>query len=157
MKKQDHTIIIERTFSYPKAALWRAFTHATAISAWFGPAGFSTRIEEHDFRAGGAYRYVMVGPDGKEYPSVGRFIEIVENEKLVATDEFGEGFEYDKPLPSQMVTTYIFSDHPDGSTLTISVSHPTEADRQKHIDMGVIDGWNSSLDCLEDHLSRKDV
>ena len=154
---KDHLIIIERTFKFPRKTRWHACTDAEAISAWYGPKGFRTRVEDHDFREGGAYRYVMIGPDGKEYPSVGRFVEIVEFSKIVATDDFGEGFEYDKPLPDQMVSTQHFEDHADGSKLIISISHPTEADRQKHIDMGVVDGWQSSLDCLDEYVAGKDT
>jgi uncharacterized protein YndB with AHSA1/START domain len=46
-----------------------------------------------DFRPGGICRYVMCSPDGTEYPVNGVFREVVPPERIVATDEFDEGFE----------------------------------------------------------------
>ncbi len=63
------------------------------IEQWWGPKGFTTRVEQMDFRPGGICRYVMCSPDGTEYPVNGVFREVVPPERIVATDEFDEGFE----------------------------------------------------------------
>ena len=57
-----------------------------------GPKGFTTRVTELNLKVGGISRYVMVGPDGTEYPVKGVFREVVPPERFVTSDEFDEGF-----------------------------------------------------------------
>jgi uncharacterized protein YndB with AHSA1/START domain len=50
---------------------------------WWGPDGFTNRSEHCDFRAGGNWKFVMRGPDGKEYPNECSFDEVVPPTKVV--------------------------------------------------------------------------
>lgn len=152
----NRQIIITRVFDAPRELVWQAWNEPQHVEKWFGPRGFTTRVEELDLRVGGRSRYVMVGPDGAEYPGKGVFREIVPLERIVTTDEFGDDFKYGDPgaLPQGMVATYLFETvDGDKTRLTILIDHPTPEDRKKHEDMGVVGGWNSSLDCLEDQLA----
>ena len=110
---------------------------------------------EFDLRPGGQSRYVMVGPDGAEYPVKGVFQEIVPLERIVSTDEFDEGFESaaDIDLPQGMIMTAIFEDLDGKTKLTLRILHQSATDRQKHEEMGVVGGWNSSFDCLDQYLA----
>jgi uncharacterized protein YndB with AHSA1/START domain len=152
----ERSIVITRVFNAPRKAVWKAWTDPRGVAQWFGPKGFSTRVEELDLRAGGRSRYVMIGPDGTEYPSVGVFREIVEMEKIVTTDEFGEDYQAPpgQELPTGIILTALFEDAGPGKTLvTLHIAHPDAENRRKHEEMGVVDGWGSSLDCLEEYLA----
>lgn len=154
---KDTEIVITREFSAPRQLVWDVWTEPKHVEKWFGPKGFTTRVESVDFKVGGKWKYVMVGPDGTEYPSVGVFREIVPIEKIVSTDEFGEGFEEIESvknidLPQGMIATTLFDDLGERTKLTIIVSHPTVEDREKHEAMGVVDGWNTTLDKMEEYL-----
>ena len=81
-------IIITRVFDAPVELFYKVWTEPEHIAKWWGPEGFDTRVEEYDFQIGGRSKFVMTGPDGNEYPVTGRFIEIVENKKVVSTDDF---------------------------------------------------------------------
>jgi uncharacterized protein YndB with AHSA1/START domain len=153
--QSDREIIITRVFDAPRELVFKVWTETKHIEQWFGPKGFTTRVIENDLRPGGQWCYTMIGPDGKEYPSKGVFREIMPPERVVATDEFGEGIEevLDIDLPQGMVTTTLFEDLGGKTRLTIRIVHETVGDRRKHEDMGVIAGWNSSLDCLEELLA----
>jgi uncharacterized protein YndB with AHSA1/START domain len=155
MANNDKQITITRVFNAPKERVWQAWTDPVQIAQWWGPEGFGTRVEELDFQVGGRWRYVMIGPDGAEYPSEGTFLEIDSYEKIVTTDEFGE--DYQPPeladLPQGIVTTVLFAELEGQTKLTIDILHGTIEDKLKHERMGVIPGWNSSLDCLEEHLA----
>jgi uncharacterized protein YndB with AHSA1/START domain len=154
--QSDLEIVITRVFNAPREMVYKAWTDPIHIAQWWGPKGFTTRVMELDLRPGGRSRYVMVGPDGTEYPGEGVFREIVPFERIVTTDEFGE--DYDKAanadLPQGMVLTVIFEDLDGKTKLTLRIFHPTAEDRRKHEEMGVIPGWNSSLDCLEEYLAK---
>jgi len=152
--QRDREIIITRIFNAPRALVWQVWTEPQHIAQWWGPKGFTTRVEELDFRPGGRSRYVMTGPDGTEYPVTGVFQEIIPLERIVGTDEFDEGFEQttDMDLPEGMILTATFEDLGAQTRLTLHILHATADDRRKHEEMGVVDGWNSTLDCMEDYL-----
>ena len=155
-QSKETEIVINREFTAPRQLVWDVWTQPKHIEKWFGPKGFDTRVEKFDFKVGGRATYVMVGPDGKEYPGTGVYREIVPIEKIVTTDEFGEGFEESHPdmdLPQGMVTTALFDDLSDKTKLTLIISHPTVEDRKKHEAMGVVDGWNSSLDKANEYIT----
>ena len=156
---KDTDIVISREFAAPRQLVWDVWTQPKHIEKWFGPKGFDTRVDKLDFKVGGRSAYVMIGPDGVEYPSAGVFQEIVPIEKIVTTDEFGEGFDEieamkNVDLPKGMISTFLFDDLGERTKLTSITSHPTVEDRKKHEAMGVVAGWNSSLDKLEEYLAE---
>lgn len=156
--QSDREIIITRIFNAPRELVFKAWTEPEHITQWWGPKGFTTRVEELDLRPGGRSRYVMVGPDGTEYPAEGVFREVVPPERIVTTDEFGEDYEKmtDIDLPQGIVLTALFEEIDDKTTkLTLQISHPTAEDRRKHEEMGVVAGWNSSFDCLDEFLAQQ--
>lgn len=65
-----------RTLDAPPARVFGAFADPVRLARWWGPAGFTNRFEVCEFRPGGAWRFVMVGPDGREYPNESRFAVI---------------------------------------------------------------------------------
>lgn len=69
-------IVISRTFAAPRELLWLAWTDPKHMAQWWGPAGFTTTTHAMDFRAGGAWRYTMHGPDGRDYHNTLEYIEI---------------------------------------------------------------------------------
>lgn len=148
-------LVIERVFDAPLTLVWKAWTDPAHIARWWGPKGFSTRVEALDFRVGGRSRYVMIGPDGAEYPAEGTFLEIVPFKKIVSTDEFGADFKppETKQLPSGMIMTVTFEALGTKTKLRICVQHPTLEDLRRHEEMGARAGWESSLDCLDELIS----
>jgi uncharacterized protein YndB with AHSA1/START domain len=152
--QSDRELIITRVFNAPRELVFKTWTEPRHIQQWFGPEGFTTRVEAMDFRPQGHWRYVMISPDGTEYPSKGVFREIVPPERIVTSDEFGEEIErvLGVDLPQGMVVTALFKDLGNKTKLTIQIMHKTVSDRRKHEEMGVIVGWNSTLDCLDRHL-----
>lgn len=156
-EQSELDIIITREFAAPRQLVWDVWTQPEHIEKWFGPKGFDTRVETLDFRVGGRSEYVMVGPDGTEYPANGTFNEIVPIEKIVSSDEFGEEYQAaaakkKMDLPKGMVLTALFDDLGQRTKLTLITSHPTVEDKKKHEAMGVVAGWNSSFDKMNEYL-----
>ena len=54
----------EREFDYPAAEVFRAHADPELYRQWIGPRGLTTRIEEHDYRSGGSFRFVQHRGDG---------------------------------------------------------------------------------------------
>ena len=99
----------------------------------------------------------MGGPDGAEYPATGIYQDIELHKKITSTDEVGDDFKVttDLDLPKILLFTGLFEDVYGKTKLTFIYEHPTLADRDKHIAMGVDQGWNSSLDKLEEYIATK--
>jgi len=49
--------------------------------------------------------------------------------------------------------TYLFDDLGERSKLTLITRHSSVEERKKHEAMGVVDGWGSSFDKLDEFLS----
>ena len=151
----DREIVITRVFAAPRELVWKVWTRPEHIAKWWGPRGFDTAVRAMDLRPGGKWEYVMRGPDGAEYPVCGVFREVVPPERIVTTDEFGEDFvpPAGMDLPHGIVATAVFEDLGDQTRLILTISHATAADKKKHEVMGVVGGWNSSFDCMDDYLA----
>jgi uncharacterized protein YndB with AHSA1/START domain len=155
MEPMGRELVISRIFNAPRDLVWNAWTDPDHVARWWGPKGFTTRVPELDLRPGGRWRYIMVGPDRTEYPVKGTFREVTPFERTVTTEEFDEGFRHatKSDLPRGMVVTSVFQDLNGRTGLTLWIMHATAEDRRKHEDMGVVAGWNSSFDCLDEHLA----
>jgi uncharacterized protein YndB with AHSA1/START domain len=101
---------------------------------------------EIDLRVGGAWRYVMVTPDGTEVGFHGEYREIVPDERLVSTEVY-EGIP-DADLHAA-VDTVTLTETDGRTTLTILVEHPTQEGRDAHINSGMEDGLQDALDLAE--------
>jgi uncharacterized protein YndB with AHSA1/START domain len=153
----ERDLVIVREFDAPRDLVWKVWTEPAHIEKWFGPRGFDTKVKSQDLKVGGRTVYIMTGPDGMEYPASGKILELDPPKKIVTTSEFDEGFEEAHPgedLPQGMITTAVFDDLGTRCRLILTIAHPTVEDRKKHEAMGVVAGWNSSLDRMEEYLAE---
>ena len=84
---------IVREFDAPPEKVFRAHVDPDLFVQWNGPRGTEMRIDHHDCRTGGSYRYVHVS-DGVEYAFRGCFHEVRPNEVIVQTftyEDFPDG------------------------------------------------------------------
>jgi uncharacterized protein YndB with AHSA1/START domain len=79
----NRELVTTRVFDAPRELVFRAWTEPKHLTKWWGPNGFTTTSLEIDVREGGAWRLVMHGPGGKDYPGEFRFVEIAGPERLV--------------------------------------------------------------------------
>src|SRR5215470_7069585 len=78
----DREIVISRTISAPRELVFEAFTQVRHLSRWWGPEGFTTTTRSFEFRVGGAWDFVMHGPDGTDYQEWITWREIVPPERI---------------------------------------------------------------------------
>lgn len=79
----ENEIMNTRLFGFPREAVFKAWTTPEQLARWWGPKGFTNTFEEFDLRPGGAWRFVMHGPNGVDYPNESAFEEIVPLERIV--------------------------------------------------------------------------
>ena len=143
----NRELVITRDIAVPREKLYRCWTEPELIKQWFAPAPWTTPHAETDVRPGGSSLVVMRGPDGQEFPNPGVYLEVVPNERLVATDAYTRPWEPSaKPFMTLILT---FDDLGGGTTrYTARARHWSEADREAHEKMGFHEGWGKCTDQL---------
>ncbi|MDE2293615.1 MAG: SRPBCC domain-containing protein, partial [Elusimicrobia bacterium] len=101
----DREIVITRLIDAPVARVWRAWTDDAEIVKWWGPHGFSDETARREFKPGGHWKHVMVGPDGARYLNFATYKEIVENERIVLVNA-GSQEDADKGVGFRSVITF---------------------------------------------------
>ena len=143
----DRELVLTRLINAPRAKVYRAWTDPALLKQWFAPKPYTTPIVEIDVRPGGSAYFVMRGPDGKDLPNRGVYLEVVPNEKLVSTDAYVAAWEpSEKPFMTLILT---FEDEGGKTRYTARVRHWSVADREAHEKMGFHEGWGLCTDQLE--------
>lgn len=147
-------LVLERIIDVPRELVWIAWTTPEHIKRWFTPAPWATVDCEIDLRPGGIFRTVMRSPEGQEFPNVGCFLEVIENEKLVWTTALGPGYRPSNQPSKMPCDTISFTavislePHGNGTKYTALVIHGDDESRKKHEELGFHDGWGKALDQL---------
>ena len=74
-----------RDFDAPVGAVFRAHAEQALVVQWLGPRHLEMTVERWDFRTGGGYRYLHLGPGGDEYWFNGVFHRVRENDLIIQT------------------------------------------------------------------------
>ena len=143
----DRELTLTKILDAPRDKIWRCWTEPSLLKQWFAPKPWTTSHAEMDVRPGGASLVVMRGPDGKEFPNPGVYLEVVAGEKLVFTNAYTKAWE--PSLKPFMTVVLTFEDAGAGKTkYTARALHWTVEDRQQHEKMGFHTGWAQCADQL---------
>jgi len=147
---QDPKVIAgSRLFDAPRGLVFEAWTDPKHLAQWWGPNGFSLTTHSFDFRAGGTWRFVMHGPDGRDYQNRVTFDEIVPPERI-AYHHDGDDVE-----PVRFRTLVTFEDVGDKTRLTMRATFPSADERDRVIrEYGADKGLVQTLARLADYLAQ---
>lgn len=79
----DREIVVSRTIEGPRRLVFEAWSDIKHLARWWGPNGFTTTTHSFEFRPGGAWDFIMHGPDGVDYPNRIEWHEIAPPERIV--------------------------------------------------------------------------
>jgi len=146
------TLVISRTLNAPRALVWKMFSDPYHLAQWWGPEGFSNRVEIFDFRTGGRWLHVMIAPDGKELPTDNIIVEVTPPERIVFRNAPADPKIFGDNPPPGFTKTLSFSEANGKTTLTLVCTFDEAAHKDAVVRRGFSAGTNQSFDKLEAHL-----
>lgn len=157
------TFTINRTFDAPRDVMWQAWTDPARFSKWFGPKGFTCRIEKYELRAGGVVHSYLRSPDGAEM--WGKFVyrEVTPPSRLVWVHSFADaqGNTARHPMheswPLELLANIVFEEQGNKTKLTLSwvPLNATETEVKTFEDnmASMQQGWGGTFDQLAAYLA----
>lgn len=149
MTDETKGFTLARTFAATPEEVWSAWTNPDEAAQWFHPEKASTPREsaEMDVRVGGRYTYTMVNDaDGTRYVTGGVYREVSPYERLIFT--WGDPLQDPEDAP---VVTLEFTPTPEGTHMSFELRGVEGAQGDEYF----YDGWDSALNVLGEHLSRR--
>jgi uncharacterized protein YndB with AHSA1/START domain len=145
----DREIVITRVFDAPRELVWNAWTDPKHLLHWWGPKGFTNTFQEINVKPGGVWRFIMHGPDGRDYQNKIVFDEVAKPERLVYSRNGDEG------EPVRFQTTVTFAERDNKTELTMRMVFPSATERDQVVkEYDAIEGANQTLDRLAEHVSQ---
>jgi uncharacterized protein YndB with AHSA1/START domain len=141
LDSDPRSIIGMREFDAPRDLVFAAWSDPKHLAQWWGPNGFTTTTHSFDFRPGGMWRFVMHGPDGRDYQNRITFEEILPPERIV----YRHGGDDNEPVHFKQ--TVVFEDIGDRTRITCRSDFPSAAERDR-----VIKEYRDTG--LEQHMAR---
>lgn len=88
----DRTLSTSRMLAASPEQIYAAFTSGERLARWWGPNGFRNTFHVFEPKPGGAWRFVMHGPNGADYPNDSRFDELIPPGRIVIRHLSGPRF-----------------------------------------------------------------
>lgn len=144
----NREISLTRLFDAPCERVFDCWFDPTHISNWWGPVGFTTTTKEMDARPGGVWRFIMHGPDGRDYEN--RVVyEEVDRPNRVVYRHTGEGADEDSV---RFTVTITYTARGEQTEVAFRMVFDTIAMREEAAKFGAIEGLHDTLSRLTAHL-----
>jgi uncharacterized protein YndB with AHSA1/START domain len=143
-------IVLSRLLDAPREMVFAAWTDPKQVVQWWGPHGFTTTTQEMAVAPGGVWRFVMHGPDGRDYRNKIIFSEVVKPERLVYRHAGEEDTEH-----VRFHVTVTFEAQAGKTLLTMRMLFATAEEREEVVTRyGAIEGGRQTLERLAAHVER---
>ena len=156
-KKEFH---FARTYAAPVDSVWRAWTEADRLRAWWGPDKTAVTECEVDLRVGGRLYVVTEASEamgkyaGTRWPMEGTFTHIDERLRLsYDARSWTEGAEATETIHHTNDLTLTDQGDRTALTLHVAINEIGSGLRAQLAAFGMKWGYKSQLDALEQHLA----
>ena len=146
-------IAIERFIDAPARLVWEALTRPEHLKEWYMPREWGRVAQaEMDVRPGGIFSIDIAGADGRVFPNVGCFLDVVPLERLVWTSMLFPGYRPavfdDIPITAIVTMESVGT----GTRYVFTALHRDEADLEKNRESGWQQGTEIAMDQLVAHV-----
>lgn len=150
--KSTKTVQIIREFESSLANVWDAFTVKEILDEWSAPKPFKARTKSMEFKVGGQRLYAMVSPDGQEQYQVQAYTAIHPKTKFKYNSSFSDKDGRIDPQWPGSQWELNFAEHAGITTVTINIYNESLARMEKMIEMGFRQGFEATIQNLEELL-----
>jgi uncharacterized protein YndB with AHSA1/START domain len=151
--EDSKTLVITRMLKAPRELVWKMFSDPYHLAQWWGPKDYSNRVEKLDFRTGGRWLHVMIGPDGKELPVDNDILEVTPPRRIVFRNAPTDPKVFGENPPPAFTKTLTFDQVHGGTQLTLVCTFDKPEHKEAVTRRGFRLGTNESFDKLEVHLA----
>ena len=149
LDRDSRSIIAVREFDAPRDLVFEVWTDPKHLAHWWGPNGFTTTTSSFEMRPGGVWRFVMHGPDGRDYQNRITYEEVVAPARIIYRHGGGEDVE-----PVRFTTTVTFDDLGGKTRITMQMGFPSAAERDRVIkEYGADKGLVQTLARLAEYVA----
>ena len=128
------TLVIERVFNAPRTLVYDMWTKPEHVRKWYGVRSTTVTVCDIDLRVGGAWRWVVMTPNGMDVAFSGVFLELDPPHRFQKTEFF-------EAMPgSGSVVTFTFDEKDGQTTLTMHMQFDTKEDRDVCLHSGMEHG-----------------
>lgn len=145
----DTEIVLRRSFDASRSLVFKAWTKSEHLDRWACPDGITIRTNSFDFRVGGSWDYVMLGPDEMKWPNFVRYLEIDEPSRIV----YDHGETPDEP-PLFRTTIDLVDRGDDTTGVTFCMTFPDKTARDGVLEHGAGEGAQQTLAKLDRFVTR---
>ncbi|MDR3690583.1 MAG: SRPBCC domain-containing protein [Fimbriimonas sp.] len=141
--KADRTLSLTREFDAPLELVWKSWTEADRVAAWFAPRPYTVPECRIDLRPGGEFFLVMRSPEGMDHPMISEITDV----EPMASLGWVNSVPGPDGSPAIVGGTMIFFEDLGGSTrVTVHSYASAMSDIGAMMIGGMEMGWNMTLD-----------
>lgn len=145
---EARSISATRVFDAPPDLVFEMWTDPKHLANWWGPRGFSITTHEFSFKPGGVWRFIMHGPDGRDYKNEIVFREIVRPKRIA--------YSHVSTPPFEAFAT--FTDRNGKTEVTMKGVWESEELRDRVAkQFGAIQGMHETMDRLGEAVANADA
>lgn len=148
MTDEERSISATRLLDAPPDKVFEMFTDAKHLANWWGPRGFTITTDEFAFRPGGTWRFIMHGPDGRDYKNEIVFREIVRPQSIV--------YSHISTPPFEASVTFVPRNGKTEVTMKGVWETPELRDRVAK-QFGAVQGMQDTMDRLGEAVAQADA
>ena len=151
----SETLRLKHQYNATPEQVFAAWSDPEALGKWFGPHSHNCKVEQYDFRPGGRYQVRMIptgtdaecgGDTSQDSVCAGEFVEIQSPNRIVMTFTW---IENGGDIGDTLLTIDINKSGKGSSLVLTHERLPNDEMRAAHQS-----GWEGSLECLENFLTK---
>ena len=144
-------VIVEGIFPVTKEEAFEAWTNPDEVVQWLGENPNSMINAKIDLKVGGKLSLLFIDTEEKTGTLEGKYLEIIENEKLVFDWQFYERFnDGNEIITEQSIVTIVFKEDPKGTKITLTHSEIDNRDGR----LSVGSGWNGTFNNYANRIAQ---
>lgn len=155
--KQNNKVKVTREFAASLSKVWAAWTQSELLDQWWAPKPWKAVTKKMEFKDGGHWLYIMLGPEGEEHWCRADFKSVSPMKSFEGIDAFCDPqgkINSDFPV----VHWYLnFSEVKNKTTVNVEIAFDSLTDLEKYIEMGFKEGFTLALGNLVELFAASKV